>query len=97
MIDYSEKRDFIRMRVESDMTFSYNGQTYAGTCIDLSSKGMQVETDANAAIATGTNIRVNIPSTHPQLPGLEADTKVLRVDALEDNRIALGLEITAMQ
>ena len=42
MIDYSEKRDFIRMRVESDMTFSYNGQTYAGTCIDLSSKGMQV-------------------------------------------------------
>ena len=42
---YSEKRDFIRMRVETAATFVLDGKTYDAVCVDLSSTGMQLETE----------------------------------------------------
>lgn len=43
---YSEKRDFIRMRVEAEVILEHEGKQYPAKCLDLSSTGMQVEVDA---------------------------------------------------
>ncbi|WP_369015280.1 PilZ domain-containing protein, partial [Leclercia adecarboxylata] len=40
--NYSEKRDFIRMSIETPITLSQGAQTVQGVCQDLSSTGMQV-------------------------------------------------------
>lgn len=94
---YSEKRDFIRMRVETDITFECNGTRYDAVCIDLSSTGMQIETSGSAPLSEGQSIRVLIPSTHSKLNSLQAEAVIRRLDTLDDGRQALGLEITSMQ
>lgn len=46
--DYSEKRDFIRMRVDADVVLIHEGDQVSAVCIDLSSSGMQVEAPGNS-------------------------------------------------
>ena len=41
---YEEKRDFIRMRVESPLTLTLGDRTVECICIDLSGTGMCIET-----------------------------------------------------
>ncbi len=92
--DYSEKRDFIRMQIETVITLIHNGKRYDAICMDLSSTGMQVLAATN--LQMGDKVRVNIPSEHDQLKGLEADTEVVRVAEHEDGRQNLGLAILSM-
>ena len=51
---YSEKRDFIRMRLEAPVILHHAGQEIEAQCLDLSSTGMQVE--ANCQIAVGDRV-----------------------------------------
>ncbi len=92
--DYSEKRDFIRMHIETAVTLEIDGTSLEGTCIDLSSTGMQIV--ARTALQTGERLRVLIPSEHSALKGLDAQTEVVRVSRLDDGRQSLGLAILAM-
>ena len=94
---YNEKRDFIRMRVETAITFEYEGETFDAVCIDLSSTGMQIETDASLPLSQGQSIRVLILSSHPELTGLQADTEIQRLEKLDNGRISIGLAIISMQ
>lgn len=94
---YNEKRDFIRMRVETAATFELDGQVYDAVCIDLSSTGLQIETDSTLQFSLGQALRVKIPSSHSKLQGLEADALVQRIETLGNGRISLGLEITSMR
>lgn len=89
--DYSEKRDFIRMHVETPVTLSIDGQTFAGTCLDLSSIGMQIRT--NSTFQIGDRLAVHIPSVHSELKGLDAQTEVVRISAQEDGSQSVGLSI----
>ncbi|MCQ4258983.1 PilZ domain-containing protein [Stutzerimonas stutzeri] len=92
--NYSEKRDFIRMQMNTQITLSQGGQTIQGVCQDLSGTGMQVL--AKSAFSLGEKIRVQIPSEHAELDGLDALTEVVRVDSHEDGRQSLGLTILSM-
>lgn len=92
--NYSEKRDFIRMNVDTPVTLFCNGLSFAGNCIDLSSTGMQVE--AATALRLGDKVRVSIASSHNELKGLDAETEVVRVDSLDGGRQSLGLTILSM-
>ncbi|QEY58774.1 PilZ domain-containing protein [Pseudomonas sp. C27(2019)] len=94
---YSEKRDFIRMRVETEITLECDGINYDAVCIDLSSTGMQIETSGSVPLSEGQSIRVLIPSAHSKLSSLQAETIIRRLETLDDGRQALGLEITSMQ
>ena len=38
-----EKRDFIRMRIDTEVSLLHEGQVIAAVCLDLSSGGMQVQ------------------------------------------------------
>ncbi|QEY62470.1 PilZ domain-containing protein [Metapseudomonas lalkuanensis] len=93
--NYSEKRDFIRMQVQTKAILEHAGQQYPALCLDLSSSGMQLEVDI--ALAVGDRIRVFIPSEHSALKGLEADAEVVRISAGRNGRHTLGLAILDMR
>ena len=91
---YDEKRDFIRMRVDADVSLIHAGQEIAGVCVDLSSSGMQVE--APRQFQVGDTLTVRIDSEHAALAGLEADTEVVWARN-EAERQHLGLKILKMR
>lgn len=91
---YSEKRDFIRMRLEAPVTLIHEGSKIPARCLDLSSTGMQVE--AATRLAIGDRVAVHIPSEHEQLADLNVDAEVVRVIDLEDGRQSLGLSVLSM-
>ncbi|WLH91947.1 PilZ domain-containing protein [Pseudomonas sp. FP453] len=91
--DYAEKRDFIRMRVDADVSLIHAGQEIAGVCVDLSSSGMQVQ--APRLFKVGDLLTVRIDSEHSSLTGLEADTEVVWVKGADDGQ-HLGLKILKM-
>ncbi|TFY91134.1 PilZ domain-containing protein [Pseudomonas kairouanensis] len=91
--DYAEKRDFIRMRVDADVSLIHAGQEIAGVCLDLSSSGMQVQ--APRQFQVGDRLTVRIDSEHAALKGLEADTEVVWVKGADDGQ-HLGLRILKM-
>lgn len=93
--EYSEKRDFIRMHVDSVVQLLDGERQIDGTCVDLSSTGMQVV--APTSLKMGDKLRVLIPSEHPTLKGLDAETEVVRISTLEDGRQSLGLAILAIR
>ena len=92
--DYSEKRDFIRMRVDADVSLIHEGQEIAGVCVDLSSSGMQVQ--APRQFTVGDLLTVRIDSEHAALKGLEADTKVVWAKTVGNDQ-QLGLSILKMR
>ena len=92
---YSEKRDYIRMRVETSVIVHYAGEEIQAHCLDLSSTGMQLE--ANSNLAEGNKVRVHIPSDHPELKGLDVEAQVVRAITLEDGRQELGLNVLSMK
>ena len=91
---YSEKRDFIRMQLETPVTLHHAGKEIQAQCLDLSSTGMQVEADCQ--VTMGDQVKVHIPSDHSELKGLEAQTEVVRIIPLENGRTSIGLAILSM-
>jgi hypothetical protein len=92
--DYDEKRDYIRMRVDADISLLYAGQIIPAVCIDLSSSGMQMQ--APRTFRIGDKLSVRIDSEHAALKGLEAETEVVWLTDLEDGGQKLGLTIVSM-
>lgn len=92
--DYSEKRDFIRMRVDKDVRLIHADQVIAAVCLDLSSSGMQVK--APRSFQVGDNLQVHIESDHPALEGLEAKTQVVWIADQAQGQQKLGLKILSM-
>ena len=91
---YDEKRDFIRMRVDANVSLIHAGQEIEGICLDLSSSGMQVQ--APRQFSVGDQLTVRIDSEHAALKGLEADTEVVWTKAAGDEQ-HLGLRILKMR
>ncbi len=52
---YSEKRDYIRMRLEAPVTLHHGGREISALCLDLSSTGMQLE--AEVALSMGDRVK----------------------------------------
>lgn len=91
---YSEKRDYIRMRLEAPVTLHHGGREFPALCLDLSSTGMQLE--AEVALSMGDRVKVHIRSEHSELAGLDAQAEVVRIADLGDGRQSLGLAILSM-
>lgn len=83
MRDYSEKRDFHRMQVNTEVTITDpEGNQYKGICKDLSGTGMQILVDATVPL--GTQLHTVLPSTSEQFPPFETIVEVLRCEPAED-------------
>lgn len=93
---YSEKRDFIRMKISAPLTATLSAEhgVIEGNCRNLSGGGMLVETKEN--IALGTELEVEVSSAHGHSPTLRARARVARVIAGDDGNYELGLEIIEM-
>jgi PilZ domain len=90
---YSEKRDFIRMKISAPLNakLSHDDGVIEGVCRDLSGGGMQVE--SKTVIAEGTELVVEISSDHGHNPTLHAKAKVARYQGDATKGYILGLEI----
>lgn len=88
---YSEKRDFLRMQVETAATLRLPGlnESIEVTCQDLSSQGVQLI--AQQAVPPGTVVELTIPSPTPGLQGLEGKGSVVRCSAGETGRYSIGV------
>ena len=94
--DYIEKRDFIRMKIDTPakVTVTDDQGDFTGICRDLSGGGMSL--DVEKVVPVGTEIRVVIASDHGHNPILKARAKVTRVEADHSGRCTLGVQIIDM-
>lgn len=92
--NHSEKRDFIRMRIDTEVTLLHADQVITAMCLDLSSGGMQVH--APQRFQVGDSLDVHIDSEHPALKGLRASTEVVWIADQPGGQQKLGLRILAM-
>ncbi|MCG8671643.1 MAG: PilZ domain-containing protein [Pseudomonadales bacterium] len=79
---YEEKRNFIRMKVDTMVSFTRadSKERYEGRCRNLSGAGMLLETEKKLQL--GDRLRVTVPSEGPDFSPLDAMVEVVRVDAI---------------
>ncbi len=95
-INYDEKRDFQRMNVECDVSFSIEGSTqkFNGKGSDLSATGVMFSTDNNLPLGTILDIHI-----HPYIKTVQdliAKAVVIRNDKEEDSYI-IGVKLSNVQ
>lgn len=97
MRDYSEKRDFIRMKIDAEVVLEAegSGKKYTGKCKDLSGTGMLIELPE--ALNAGDTFSTSLPSNNPAFPPFNTVVKVLRCQALDNGAYMIGVEITTVQ
>jgi c-di-GMP-binding flagellar brake protein YcgR len=90
---WDEKRDFIRMKVDTEVTITVeeSSQKLTGYCRDLSGTGMLLE--VREAVPEGKTCRTSLNSPSEAFPSLDATIKVIRCTRLDDERYQLGTEI----
>lgn len=88
---YNEKRDFIRMQVETPARLRITGlsEELQVLCLDLSSSGAQLRSPQ--ALAIGSTVELLIPSPTAGHQGLQASGKVVRCQTAEPGSHLLGL------
>lgn len=95
--DFSEKRDFIRMKVDTEISLRHtdSNQSVKAICRDLSGTGMLIE--ISQAIEEGKELFACIPSNNSSFPSLETTVKVIRCSLLDNGNYQLGTEIVRIQ
>lgn len=84
MLDYEEKRDFIRMQAECKMRYRLAGEeTYTdGQCLNLSGSGILFQ--GPRPLEPGKAAEVHLVPDHKITPPLTAYLEVVRCEALGD-------------
>jgi len=91
---YDEKRNFIRMKVDTMITYTYHNKTdrYDGKCVDLSGAGMLIETDKKLKI--GDRLQLTVPTDSEEFSSLNASVEVMRVHPMPDqHKFKIGVVI----
>jgi hypothetical protein len=91
---YTEKRDFIRMRLGAKVILQHAGENIEALCHDLSSTGMRLE--ANCQLQVGDRVTVLIVSSHQEITDLLSEAQVVRVTEAGNGRLMLGLTVLSM-
>jgi len=93
---YDEKRDFIRMKVDTEITLSFdnNDKRVKGLCRDLSGTGMLIE--VTEEVPEGSTCKTTLPSSNEAFPALDASNKIIRCTELGEGKYQLGTEILAI-
>jgi hypothetical protein len=90
---YQEKRNFIRMRIDSPAALVAGERAINGICINLSGGGMLVALEE--PLDSGQECEITISSAFGHSPMLRAKTRVNRVMS-EGGQVLLGLEIAEL-
>ena len=93
---YDEKRDFIRMKVDTEITLSLdnNDKHVKGVCRDLSGTGMLIE--VTEEVSEGSTCKTTLPSSNDAFPALDASIKIIRCSEISEGKYQLGTEILAI-
>tara|TARA_R110002126_G_scaffold247050_1_gene389961 strand:- start:715 stop:1020 length:306 start_codon:yes stop_codon:yes gene_type:complete len=93
---YSEKRDFMRMKMETTATLRVlsDDQTHGVQCQDLSNQGTQVV--CAQRIIEGTLVELAIPSPTEGMQGLQARGQVVRCEPGEDGGSVIGIQFDTL-
>jgi len=83
MIDYAEKRDFLRMPIDCELSFSVEGSTkqHQGNVINLSSKGILFT--STEKFDPGTMLQIVLTPSNSTTAPMEAEVVVARVSSNE--------------
>lgn len=92
---YNEKRDFIRMKVNSKVDIVHAGNKYQAICKDLSGVGMLLETDHSFAIGSQLKISISAQGEN-QLP-FNATADVSRITDSTGGKFIIGLSIKSIE
>lgn len=98
MIDYSEKRDFIRMDMDCEMQIHCHKSGLQETVQlhDLSAAGMRFSSPCD--LPTGSHVDVTIVPRNQLTPPLQAEVQIIRCDAQEGSQsYEVAAEITRVQ
>lgn len=91
-INYEEKRNFVRMVVETPVTIKLNECTFMeGICHNLSGGGMLIS--IQEPLGLGGNLEVTVSSNHSHSPMLKARATVKRVGTVRKQSCSHGLKI----
>ena len=90
---YSEKRGFIRLRVDTPVQVQMGAERFTAVCKDLSGSGMLMATERKLPLGAELDIRIEQEGDN-RLP-FHASAKVARVEDEGDGYI-IGLAITGI-
>lgn len=85
---FQEKRDYIRMQMDTPAVITANDKQHPGRCLDLSSSGIQFK--SSQAIEVNSQIRLDIQDGIGNVDGLTVIATILRVNLLEDDTYRYG-------
>ncbi len=93
MIDYSEKRDFLRMNMECPARFRVDGEAELQTAVvkDLSGGGLSLMSPTS--VAAESRLAVEVMPGKSITPPLSAWVKVIRCDKADDEGYLLACAI----
>lgn len=82
--DYDEKRNYFRMQLNCSMHYAAIDEKnlHQGRCVNLSTRGMLIETDKYFPI--GTRLKVNVTPSLDLSPPLMAIFEVRRAETMEE-------------
>lgn len=95
---YEEKRNFVRMQIDTQVTYSLNGnsdEVHHGKSMDLSATGLLMLTDYQPNV--GDNIEILMNPNGDRLPPFIAHGTVIRSEASEDktHSYSVSIELTS--
>jgi len=97
-IDYSEKRDFIRMTADHELSFKEVGgqEINRGTCVNLSATGVMFK--SRESIPTGARLEISIAPGYAVVDPFNAIIEVIRTTPTEaDDSFEIAGKITAIK
>jgi hypothetical protein len=90
---YNEKRNFIRMRIDTPVEVASGGDSFTARCRDLSGSGMLLASDRSLPLDAEVEVFINQEGENRS--PFRASGRVARADASEDGFI-IGLALTAI-
>lgn len=88
-----EKRNFLRIEINTPVEVLYEGKTLVGNCKDLSATGLQVEMPIALSLNTQVTVCITPNDMGEKLPPFRARATVARLVPNEDNDTTYGLII----
>ncbi|MDT8406184.1 MAG: PilZ domain-containing protein [Methylococcales bacterium] len=97
MLEYNEKRDFIRMNVECPLHFKLPGHDTEGQglCTSLSGSGLSFL--SAEPLTLGLAVEVTLDPKNNITPPMHAFVEIIRCEATQDGRYDIGAVIKTIK
>lgn len=92
----NNKRSFHRMELNLPIVITKGDDVYEGVCIDLSSTGMRIEF-TTADLHSDDNVHIKLDTNDERFPPLDAQAKLIRVEADEDGKLSAAVEFIELK